>query len=127
MESLVKAIVALTPAADHRTKEGYFVNLDGSGNAAVSSSATTKPFGLILQSENTDGVDSVAVCGGNVGVCKVKASGTIAKGAYVQLHTDGSVVTDAGSGARVLVGIALEAAVSGDLIDVVPITPVVYS
>jgi hypothetical protein len=126
MESKTKAILAFTPAADHRTKEGYFVDLSGS-TVAVSSSATTKPFGLILEGENTDGVDSVAVCGGNVGPVKVKASGTIAAGAYVQLHTDGSVVTDAAAGARVLVGIALESAVSGDLFDCQLITPVVYS
>jgi hypothetical protein len=37
------------------------------------------------------------------------------------------VVTDAAAGARVLVGIALESAVSGDLFDCQLITPVVYS
>jgi hypothetical protein len=126
MESKTKAILPFTPAADQRTKEGYFVDLSA-GSVAVSTSATTKPFGLILEGENTDGVSSVAVCGGNVGPSKVKASGTIAQGAYVQLHTDGSVVTDAAAGARVLVGIALEAAVSGDLFDCQLITPVVYS
>jgi hypothetical protein len=126
MESKTKAILAFTPSADHRTKEGYFVQLSG-GEAVLSASATTKPFGLILEGENTDGVDSIAVCGGNAGPARVKASGIIAQGAYVQLHTDGSVVTDAAAGARVLVGIALEAAVSGDLFDCQLITPVVYS
>jgi hypothetical protein len=72
-------------------------------------------------------VDSIAVCGGNAGPARVKASGTIAQGAYVQLHTDGSVVTDATSGPRVLVGIALESAVSGDLFECQPITPIYYS
>ena len=126
MESKTKAIISMTPSADHRTKEGYFVNVSG-GEAVLSSSATTRPFGLILEGENTDGADSIAICGGNVGVCRVKCSGTIAQGAYVQLHTDGSVVTDAAAGARVLVGIALESGVSGDLIECVIITPVTYS
>jgi hypothetical protein len=123
MESKVKGIVAKTPVADHRTKEGYFVDV-AAGVATVSSSATTRPFGVILEGENTDGVDSIAISGGNAGPVKVKASGTISEGAYVQLYTDGSVVTDATSGARVLVGIALESAVSGDLFDCQLITPV---
>jgi hypothetical protein len=126
VEARTKAILPFTPAADQRTKEGYFGNLSG-GTFAVSTSATTKPFGVIVEGENTDGVSSIAVCGGNAGPCRVKASGTIAQGAYVQLHTDGSVVTDAAAGARVLVGIALEAAVSGDLFEVQLITPVTYS
>jgi hypothetical protein len=126
MESRTKAILPFTPSADHRTKEGYFVDLSG-GEAVLSSSATTRPFGLILEGENTDGVDSIAVCGGNAGPARVKASGTIAQGAYVQLHTNGSVVTDATSGARVLVGIALESAVSGDLFECQLITPIYYS
>jgi hypothetical protein len=126
MEARKSAIVPLTPAADHRTYEGYFVNLSA-GTAAKSASATTRPFGLILEGENTDGVDSIAICGGNAGPCRVKASGVIAQGAYVQLHTDGSVVTDATSGARVLVGIALESAVSGDLFECQLITPIYYA
>jgi hypothetical protein len=126
METRKSAIVPLTPAADHRTYEGYFVNLSA-GTAAKSTSATTRPFGLILEGENTDGVDSIAICGGNAGPCLVKASGVIAQGAYVQLHTDGSVVTDATSGPRVLVGIALESAVSGDLFECQLITPIYYA
>ncbi len=126
MESKVKAIISLTPSADHRTKEGCFVTLSGE-TAVLCASATTKPFGLILEGENTDGVDSIAVAGGNVGVCKVKASGVIAAGAYCQLHTGDGVVTDATTGARVLVAIALESAVSGDLIDAILLTPVTYS
>lgn len=126
MLSKKEAILPFTPAADHRTYEGYFVDVSAS-TATVSSSASTRPFGLILEGENTDGVDSIAVCGGNVGPVKVKSSGTIAQGAYCQLHTDGTVITDATSGARILVCIALEAAVSGDLFDAVLITPVTYS
>jgi len=116
------AIVSLTPAADQSAKEGYFVT-NSLGTATVSSSAADIPFGVILDGEDTDGQSSVAVCGGFAGTCKVKASGTILEGALLQLHTDGSVITDAASGARVIVGRALEAAASGELIEAVIFRP----
>jgi hypothetical protein len=125
MQAMKNAILAMTPVADHRTKEGYFVSV-ASDVATVLSSATTLPFGVIVEGENTDGVDSIAMCG-EPGLFLVKASGPIAQGAAVQLHTDGSVVTDATAGARVLVGRAAEAAVSGDLFKCQLWTPVTYA
>jgi hypothetical protein len=46
---------------------------------------------------------------------RLKAGGTITKWAALQQKNDGTVEVDAGSGARVIVGVALEDAVSGDL------------
>jgi len=121
-----EAIIALTPAADHSEKEGYFIQLTA-GVPVVISSAATVPFGIIIDGEEADGVDSVGVCGGNLPTVRVKLSGTVAKGDSLQLAADGSAVVDAGSGARVVVGKALEAGVSGDLIETVILTPVSYS
>jgi hypothetical protein len=42
-------------------------------------------------------------------------------------HSDGTVITDAGSGARVAVGIALENGVAGEDIEVAPFTPRIYA
>jgi hypothetical protein len=126
MESRASAILPLTPAVDHSDYEGYFVKLSA-GEAAVVTSATDLPFGVILDGEDTDGQDSIAVCGGNAGPCEVKLNGTVSKGAYLQLESAGTVITDAGSGARVLVGIALDSGVAEELIPAVLIPPIGFS
>lgn len=125
MISNVNTVLSMTPGADHRNYEGYFVVLSG-GNPVVCSSASVAPFGLLLEGENTDGFDSVEIGVGNK-VVKVKLSGTVTKGAYGQLANDGTVVTDATTSTRILVCRFLEAGVSGDLVDAVLITPVTYS
>jgi len=121
-----EAIIALTPAADHSDYEGYFVKLTA-GVPVVSASAADVPFGVIIDGEEAGGVDSIGVCGGNLPTVRVKLSGSVSKGDSLQLHTDGSVITNAGSGARVIVAKALEDGVSGDLIEAVILTPVSYS
>lgn len=126
MELRQSAILPLTPAVDHSDYESYFVKLSA-GKAAIVTSATDLPFGVILDGEDTDGQDSIAVCGGNAGPCEVKLNGIVSKGAYLQLESDGTVITDAETGARVLVGIALESGVAEEKIPAVLITPIVYS
>jgi hypothetical protein len=119
------AIIPLTPAADQTDKEGYFVETS-SGNAAVSNAATDLPTGVIVDGETTSGLSSVALMnfGGTV---RVKLSGQVAKLAKLQLASDGTVVTDATTGARVIVAQALEAGVSGDLIEAAFYGPIVYA
>ena len=86
------------------------------------------PYGVVVSGENTDGVDTIAIYGGNAGVVKVKLAGTVARGGYMQLHTDGQkFVADAATGARIVCAISDEAGVSGDLVDALLITPVKYS
>jgi hypothetical protein len=124
--SLFPVVVSMTPTADHSAKRGYFV-VNSSGSAALSSAATDIPVGVIIDGEATTGKSSVALSDAAGPARKVKLSGTVAAFAYLQLHTDGSVITDAGTGSRVIVGRALEAGVSGDLIDAVLITPTAKS
>jgi hypothetical protein len=121
-----EAIIAMTPGADHSEKEGYFVKLSA-GKPIACTAASDVPFGIILHGEDTDGVDSIGVSGGLASTAHVKLSGDVAQGADLQLHTDGSCVTDALSAARVIVAKALEAGSSGDLIEAVILTPVQYS
>lgn len=119
------AIIALTPAVDHSAKEGYFVILTA-GLPVVSAAVTDVPFGILIDGEAANGVDSIGVCGGNLPTVRVKLSGPVSKGNTLQLHSDGSAIVDAGTGARVVVGQALEAGVSGDLIEAVILTPIKY-
>lgn len=120
------AIVPMTPTADHSTNKGYLVT-NSSGSAALNTSATVPALGVILDGEPTSGQDSIALLGGNHGTVKLKAGGTIAKFAKVQQKTDGTVQTDAGTGARVIVGVAMESAVSGDLFEAMLIYPIIGS
>lgn len=118
--------IALTPSVTHVAKEGYLVTFSGD-TATLSASASVPASGVILNGEATTSRDTIAILGCHNEAVHMKASGTITKGAFVQQHTDGSVITDAATGARVVVGVAAESAVSGDLFMVFPITPRVYA
>ena len=58
-------------------------------------------------------------------VCRM--SGTVTKGDKMQQHTDGTWITDAASGARVVSLVALESGVSGDIIEAAMLTPITLS
>jgi len=124
-------IVSRTPAADYTTKRGY-LGSSSAGTFTISSSATTKVTGVILDGNQTTAnyateKISVGILGATAGTVPMRLSGTVVEGAFVQQSTDGTVVTDAGSGARVLVGVALESGGTGENIEVAPITPVYYA
>ena len=119
------AIVGLTPSADHTDKEGYLVGIAGDV-ATISASATVPAKGVILDGNDTDGESSVGILGALPGTVRLKTSGAITKGDRVQQAADGTVVTDAGPGnARVVVGVALETGVAGDLIEVATFAPMI--
>lgn len=121
------AIIPFTPSADHTDKEGYLVDLAGDV-ATISSSASVPAKGVILEGQDTDSVSSIGILGGLAAPVRLRAGGTIAKGAEVQQGADGRVLTDAGNGnARLIVGVALEAAVAGQLFDAVAHKPVARS
>jgi len=119
------AIVPMTPAADQTGKEGYFVE-NSSGNAVILNNAADLPIGVIVDGETTSGKSSIALMNFS-GTVHVKLSGTVNANALLQLANDGTVVTDAGSSARVIVARALEAGVSGDLIEAAFYGPLVYA
>lgn len=119
-------IISLTPAADYQAKKGYAVTHDGT-TATLSASASTRAQGVIISAnagtDYTREKVTIALLGSVNGSIPMKASGTIAAGAWVQQASDGTIVTDAGSGTRVVIGQALESAVSGDIIEVAPVAP----
>lgn len=124
------AVVPATPAADQSDKEGYLVNLtsvSGALTSTVSSSATVVAEGVILEGRATTGKSSIGILGALSGTVRLKLSGTVSAGDKLQQAADGTVVTDAATGARVLVGVALEDGVSGDLIEVATFTPLTLS
>jgi hypothetical protein len=118
--------LVLTPSVDHSAKSGYLATFSGE-TATLSASATVPATLIILDGQATTGKDTCAVLGNFPAPVLMKSSGVITKGALVQQSTDGSVVTDATTGARVIVGVAMQSAVSGDLFMVAPIGPVIYT
>jgi hypothetical protein len=119
------AILPFTPSADHSGKEGYLVTL-AVETATISASATVPAEGVILDGRPTTGKSAIGILGGLAAPIRMLASGAIVKGDRVQQAADGSVVTDAGPGtARVVVGLALEAAVAGQLFEVASFTPMI--
>jgi hypothetical protein len=124
--SRAAAIIALTGATDLSTKRGHTVTFSGE-TATLSASASVPATGVILEGRPTTDQSTIAILGSGHGSVLLKASGAITKGARIQQHTDGSVVTDAGSGARVVIGVALETAASGDLFEAALITPLTLS
>jgi hypothetical protein len=121
-----EAILPFTPSADQTGKEGYLTDLAGD-TATVSSSATTPAKGVILDGAAAGGKSSIGILGALSGTVRVRAGGAITKGAEIQQGSDGRVVTDAGTGARVIVGVALEDAVEGQIIEAALRTPVARS
>lgn len=118
------AILPFTPSATHVDLEGYLVTLAGEV-ATINASATVPATGVILDGTLTTGKDAIGILGGLAAPIRMRSSGVIAKGAEVQQAADGSVVTDAGNGnARLIVGVALEAAVAGQLFEVASHKPV---
>lgn len=120
-------VIALTPTADQTNSRGYFVEAS-SGSAAIVNAATDIPIGVIVDGQTTSGKSSIAVAPGLIVKVKVGSTpGTINLGTYLTVKNDGTVIADAGSGARVQVARALESGVATELIDAVLINPVSFA
>lgn len=122
MQRRKDGIIRLTPAADYTDKEGYGVTIAGS-TATISTSGSTPWDGVILEGGTTTQGVVVGILGSTPGAADVKISGTVTRGDKLTQSTDGTAITDAGSGTRVQIGIANEDGVSGDLIDTFLRTP----
>ncbi len=120
------ATLSLSPAADYSAKEGYTVTHDGT-TATISASATVPAVGVIMSGgKDANSKVTIGIIGSLSGTVRMKTSGIIAAGARVQQAADGTIVTDAGAGnARVVIGVAMEAAASGDIIEVATLSPMI--
>jgi hypothetical protein len=105
-------LISATAGADHTGKEGYFVEASGTGTVTVANAATDRPCGVIVSGAESGSEDSIALPGGEA---LVKLNGTVKKHDEIQIESDGTVIKNAGSGSRVVVGQMLEGGVSGDL------------
>jgi len=131
MEARDRAIIAMTPTADHSDYRGYAVVASAGSAALVTTPATDDVLGVILDGEATTGQDSIAVCGGNAGPVKVKLSaspGTVVAGTRLVLDgtTLGAAKATAG-GARVEFARALESGSANELIEAILVPTIVHA
>jgi hypothetical protein len=119
-------LVQLTPAADYTNHEGYGMTWTGDV-CTVSASATTQIRGVIVVGGTVAQGVTLAVLGATNGAINFKLGGAVTRGDKLCQHTDGTFITDAGTGARVMVAIADQSGVAGDLIRGYPITPITGS
>lgn len=118
-------IITMVTAATSVGKEGYGYTMTG-GTATIGASATVHHKGICIVGAASPTKATFALAGSEEPVY-LKLSGTVTEGDYLQQAADGTYVVDAGSGARVVGAIALEAGISGDLIRAALVGPFTLS
>ncbi len=107
-------------AADLSTKQHFIVKQDGNGEIVLAADAADKLLGVLNEPGEADD-DTVSVRLRNAqGTAKVIAGGTVTIGAYITTDSAGEAVATTTSTDQVL-GIALEAAVDGDVFEFMPL------
>jgi hypothetical protein len=117
------AIFSIFAGDDLIGKEGQFVRMTSNTSVALMDSGLDTPLGLLLIGGKTDQRVTVAVPGGLAGTVRVKLAGEAYIGSRLQLTADGRVMAHDNEFPRIIVGVALEAGVTGELIEASLCTP----
>ncbi|MDB6131997.1 MAG: hypothetical protein JWM59_240 [Verrucomicrobiales bacterium] len=116
----------LTDLLTTEAPEGILV--DAAGVAVASASAL--PYGAVIRSDDPDGLSTVALPGYD-GIIELKchtAAGAITKGTLLVSHGNGTVKADPGTGARVIVGRAVEVGANSALLKAILFSaPILYA
>ena len=112
------AIISILTDADLTGQEGRFVRMSNNDTVCLVDCALEKPLGLLLNGGVAYERITVAIsAGGLAGTVRVKLAGTAYIGSDLQLTADGRVMAHDNSAPRMIVGVALEAGVTGELIE----------
>lgn len=127
LNARTNAVFAYSDAlTDFSLSNGLLVS-SAAGALTVSASATVPAVAICLDGQGVNKQSNLQVLGCGAPV-RMVADGVINAYDRVIQHNNGKVLTDSGPGnARVIVGVALEAAVAGDYFIVAPIAPVIGS
>ncbi|MBS4040405.1 MAG: DUF2190 family protein [Flavobacteriales bacterium] len=106
---------ALT-AADLSEKQYHVAKTDATGKLVLATAATDDIIGVINDGGRVAGDTATVQLINGSGTFKVKAGGTIAKGAYLTTDASGQAVATTTAGNRVF-GRAVRAAVAGDIVE----------
>lgn len=126
MISQSNSIITSIHAADFTGEDGKFVE-SATGADTISNAATDIPLGVIVEGLATRSSLALPNFGGVVKVKLHSSPGSVVRGSYLCLHTNGSVLLDPGTGGRVRVARALQAGAASELIDAYLIEPVALS
>ncbi len=100
--------------ADLSTKQYFLVKLGvGTNDIILANAATDRIVGVLQEKPKLNQVGQVAM----LGTSKVVAGGTILKGDCITSNANGQAVATTVAG-NTVIGIALEAAVSGDIFEI---------
>ncbi|MCS6242607.1 MAG: hypothetical protein H2172_01915 [Opitutus sp.] len=111
------AIISIFADDDLTGKEGQFVRMSSNTAVALMDSGLDTPLGLLLIGGKTNERVTVAIPGGLAGTVRVKLAGEAYIGSRLQLTNDGRVMAHDNEFPRIIVGVALEAGVTGELIE----------
>jgi hypothetical protein len=118
------AIISVMADVDLTGQEGRFVRMSNADTVCLVDYALEKPLGLLLTGGKPYERVTLAIPGGLAGTVRVKITGTVHFGDLLQLTATGCVEGYSNDAPRMVVGIALEAGVSGELIEAAVYTPV---
>ena len=115
------ALVSVKVASGNLTEaEGKLVTLGATG-AALCADAEVPAAGVVTEGDDGSGDVGVAILGAYSGTVHFKAGGAVTEGSRLIQNADGTVQNGT---AGIIVGVALESAVAGELFEGAPITPV---
>lgn len=119
------AIVPIVAALTLAGKEGCFYKLNGSNQAVAIAAATDVPDGLIGALSKSDGLEISALkAGGNHGPVLAKLGAPVTDLRLdLTLRADGTLESDDGTGARVIVARPLQTGAADEKIEVVLLKP----
>ena len=110
------AIISMLADDDLTGKAGHFIRMSSNTAIALIGDALTPPLGLLLTDGKANERVSVAISAGGL-------AGTVQLGSPLQLTADGCVVAYDSEFPRMIVGVALESGVIGELIEAALQTP----
>lgn len=120
MTTFVNSNHRSAPAGADLTAKQYYIVKLASGLVQLASAGTDKLQGTLVNTPASGEIASVWLRSSN-GTMKVKAGGTISENDAVTANASGLAVTTTSAGDQIL-GYACSAAVSGDVLEVLPST-----
>lgn len=106
---------------DLSTKQFFCVNVNGDGEAVLSSATTDQPIGVLQNMPSAAGMAAEIL---HSGIGKIKIGGTVDEGDLLGPDTDGMAITVTANN-KTYIAKALQAGVDGDIIEAI-IMPVSF-
>ena len=111
------ALISVVADVDLTGQEGRFVRMSNADTVCLVDYALEKPLGLLLTGGKPYERVTLAIPGGLAGTVRVKINGTVSFGELLQLTATGCVEAYSNEFPQMVMGVALEAGKTGELIE----------